>query len=767
METDTLPTSGPVDGGSTSNPPTTAAAPPSSHDPLVSDQNGPPSAPVPTASDSTVTGTTETGTSSSSSLIPARNLVFSYPIEDYTHPSLSTSHDLKHSYSWETLMSAPDFVAAPVTAFKHAPMSECWDQITVGMKVEVENKDAEHFGLFDVSYWVASVLRLSGYNALLRYEGFGQDGTKDFWLSVCSDKIHPVGWCATKGKPLIPPRAIQSKRSDWKDYLVKRLTGARTLPTNFYSKVWQSVGSIFKPGMKLEVVDKMRICQVRVATIFEIIGRRLYLQYDNVDHNDKGFWCHEESPLIHPVGWAHRVGHQIEAPQAYYDRCALESYTDTDCTADMFPEYKQPPGQFQVGMKIEAVDPLNLATVCVATIMKVLRFGYIMVRIDGYETDETGSDWFCYHGSSPLIFPPGYCEKKNIKLEPPTGWEDNFTWYDYLKETKAQAAPVSLFNPHRDDVRHGFKVGMKVEASDQMDPRLICVSTIGRVVGRLLKVHFDGWEDDYDQWMDCENVDIYPVGWAELVGHKLEGPRKMPPQKKEKRKPVGRKGKKRASAGGANSSNTGGSTTVSPNPNNQGPMATPNGRKSGRKTASPVTVKEVEEAREVVAPAPRTPSPTPASPPSSSSSIVVAPPPSSSPTPPVLEPQNEEVASATPPPPTLTPALAIKVIPRLVDSAGQVSHQRGRDSNLDPANWNVDEVAQFLEINDCATLVDAFIDQGVDGNRFLSLAKEEVMKLANNKIGPCLKVENLLTLLKARMNPAQARFQATIRKSTP
>lgn len=66
---------------------------------------------------------------------------------------------------------------------------------------------------------------------------------------------------------------------------------------------------------------------------------------------------------------------------------------------------------------------------------------------------------------------------------------------------------------------------MKLEASDQMDPRLICVSTIARTVGRLLKVHFDGWEDDYDQWMDCETVDIYPVGWGELVGHKLEGPR--------------------------------------------------------------------------------------------------------------------------------------------------------------------------------------------------------------------------------------------------
>ena len=32
------------------------------------------------------------------------------------------------------------------------------------------------------------------------------------------------------------------------------------------------------------------------------------------------------------------------------------------------------------------------------------------------------------------------------------------------------------------------QVGMKLEASDQMDPRLICVSTIARTVGRLLKV---------------------------------------------------------------------------------------------------------------------------------------------------------------------------------------------------------------------------------------------------------------------------------------
>ena len=211
--------------------------------------------------------------------------------------------------------------------------------------------------------------------------------------------------------------------------------------------------------MKLEVVDKMRICQVRVATIQEIVGRRLYLMYDEVDHDDRGFWCHEESPLIPPVGWARRVGHQIVASQEYFDRCAMDNLRSTDCTPDMFPEYKLPPGgtAFAVGMKIEAVDPLNLATICVATVMKVLRFGYIMVRIDGYENDATGSDWFCYHQSSPLIFPPGFSERNNLELKPPTGYEEKFSWYEYLKATRSQAAPVSLFL-NRDESKHGFKV---------------------------------------------------------------------------------------------------------------------------------------------------------------------------------------------------------------------------------------------------------------------------------------------------------------------
>lgn len=55
--------------------------------------------------------------------------------------------------------------------------------------------------------------------------------------------------------------------------------------------------------------------------------------------------------------------------------------------------------------------------------------------------------------------------------------------------------------------------------------RLICVGTVARVVGRLLRIHFDGWEDEYDQWVDCESPDLYPVGWCEIVSYPIEGPR--------------------------------------------------------------------------------------------------------------------------------------------------------------------------------------------------------------------------------------------------
>jgi len=77
---------------------------------------------------------------------------------------------------------------------------------------------------------------------------------------------------------------------------------------------------------------------------------------------------------------------------------------------------------------------------------------------------------------------------------------------------------------HQDIPNHGFRPGMKLEAVDLMEPRLVCVATVTRIVHRLLRIHFDGWEDEYDQWVDCESPDLYPVGWCQLTGYQLQPP---------------------------------------------------------------------------------------------------------------------------------------------------------------------------------------------------------------------------------------------------
>ncbi|KAM4606843.1 MBT domain-containing protein 1 isoform 1-T1 [Discoglossus pictus] len=424
-------------------------------------------------------------------------------------------------FSWGSYITSNNFTAAPVTCFKHAPMGNCWGDIAEGVRVEVPNKDNN---LPPKVFWIAGIVKLAGYNALLRYEGFENDSSLDFWCNICGPDVHPVGWCATSGKPLVPPQTIQHKYSNWKAFLVKRLTGAKTLPPDFSQKVSESMQYPFKPSMRVEVVDKTHLCRTRVAVAESVIGGRLRLVYEESEDKTDDFWCHMYSPLIHHIGWSRSIGHRfkrtdiLKKQESHFDAPPhlFIKVKDVDQTGEWFKE----------GMKLEAIDPLNLSAICVATIRKVLAEGYLMIGIDGSEAAD-GSDWFCYHASSPSIFPVGFCEINMIELTPPRGYTKlPFKWFDYLRETGSIAAPVKLFN--KEVPNHGFRVAMKLEAVDLMEPRLVCVATVTRIIHRLLRIHFDGWEDEYDQWVDCESADLYPVGWCQLTGYQLQPPAPQP-----------------------------------------------------------------------------------------------------------------------------------------------------------------------------------------------------------------------------------------------
>ncbi|KAM4715702.1 MBT domain-containing protein 1 isoform 2-T2 [Anableps anableps] len=419
------------------------------------------------------------------------------------------------SFDWGRYICSSNTVGAPVSCFKHAPMGTCWGDIEEGVRIEVPNSDTN---LSTKVYWIAEIIKLAGFKALLRYEGFDNDTSKDFWCNLCIPEVHPVGWCASSNKPLVPPKSIQHKYSNWKPVLVKRLTGAKTLPADFNAKVRENMQFPFKKLMRVEVVDKNYLCRTRVALVEQVIGGRLRLVYEDDGLDD--FWCHMYSPLIHNIGWSRSIGHRFKRSDV-----TKKAEGQVDAPAQLFQKIKdvdQSEEWFKDGMKLEAIDPLNLSAICVATVKKVLADGYLMIGIDGSEAID-GSDWFCYHGMSPSIFPVGFCEINNIELTPPKGYTKlPFKWFDYLRETGSVAAPVKLFN--KEVPNHGFRIGMKLEAVDLMEPRLVCVATVTRIVHRLLRIHFDGWEDEYDQWVDCESPDLYPVGWCQLTGYQLQPP---------------------------------------------------------------------------------------------------------------------------------------------------------------------------------------------------------------------------------------------------
>uniref|UniRef100_H3A311 Lethal(3)malignant brain tumor-like protein 1 n=1 Tax=Latimeria chalumnae TaxID=7897 RepID=H3A311_LATCH len=180
---------------------------------------------------------------------------------------------------------------------------------------------------------------------------------------------------------------------------------------------------------------------------------------------------------------------------------------------------------FKAGMKLEGIDPQHPSMYFVLTVAEVC--GYrIRLHFDGYS--ECHDFWV--NADCPNIHPTGWCEKTGHKLHLPRGYkEEEFTWTNYLRLTKAQVAPKHLFtNQNTNMTPTGFRVGMKLEAVDRMNPSLICVATVTDVVDNRFLVHFDNWDDTYDYWCDASSPYIHPIGWCQDIGKPLTPPQGYP-----------------------------------------------------------------------------------------------------------------------------------------------------------------------------------------------------------------------------------------------
>ncbi|XP_067322891.1 sex comb on midleg-like protein 2 isoform X2 [Anolis sagrei] len=182
-----------------------------------------------------------------------------------------------------------------------------------------------------------------------------------------------------------------------------------------------------------------------------------------------------------------------------------------------------PSNDFKVGMKLEAHDPRNVTSVCIATVIGITG-ARLRLRLDG--SDNKNDFWRLVDSSD--IQQIGTCEKKGGMLQPPLGFQMNASsWPMFLLRTLngAEMAPSSFFKKEPPKpTPNCFKVGMKLEAIDRKNPYLICPATIGDVKGDEVFITFDGWRGAFDYWCKYDSRDIFPVGWCNLTGDALQPP---------------------------------------------------------------------------------------------------------------------------------------------------------------------------------------------------------------------------------------------------
>ncbi|XP_057558757.1 lethal(3)malignant brain tumor-like protein 1 isoform X5 [Hippopotamus amphibius kiboko] len=198
----------------------------------------------------------------------------------------------------------------------------------------------------------------------------------------------------------------------------------------------------------------------------------------------------------------------------------LEEQKAITAPVSLFQDYQavtQNTNGFRPGMKLEGIDPQHPSMYFILTVAEVCGFR-LRLHFDGYS--ECHDFWI--NANSPDIHPAGWFEKTGHKLQPPKCYkEEEFSWSQYLRSTRAQAAPKHLFVSQS-------HVGMKLEAVDRMNPSLVCVASVTDVVDSRFLVHFDNWDDTYDYWCDPSSPYIHPVGWCQKQGKPLTPPQDYP-----------------------------------------------------------------------------------------------------------------------------------------------------------------------------------------------------------------------------------------------
>ncbi|KAG1697663.1 Lethal(3)malignant brain tumor-like protein 3 [Nymphon striatum] len=322
---------------------------------------------------------------------------------------------------------------------------------------------------------------------------------------------------------------------NWDEYL--KITSSEAAPASLFKNPYPSNKNGFKPGMKLEGIDPDHQSMFCVMTVADVLGFRIQLHFDGYSENFD-FWVDADSMYIFPVGFCDKTGRNLHPPKDHPKGVPFnwQNYVSSEngqiAPRHLFPHVNKDNAQivakgFRRGVYLEAIDKKNCNLICVTSVTDTMDNRFLL-HFDGW--DDSYDYWV--DPTSPLIHPVGWCEKNLFTLTPPKNYhsEKDFEWEEFIKQHKANLAPARAFRP-RPPV--DFKIGHKLEAVDHRNPALIRVVTIKEKSGHYIKLHFDGWDDTYDDWFEDDSPDIHPINWCSKTGHPLQPPPPLPSDEAE------------------------------------------------------------------------------------------------------------------------------------------------------------------------------------------------------------------------------------------
>lgn len=342
------------------------------------------------------------------------------------------------------------------------------------------------------------------------------------WFSFCTDHPKPLHHCFKNDIDLWPlPEVRQEDRQSVITQVYNNLSTIPdlvTLDTNHVRNIFAELArkaKRFQLNEIVEAVNRDDCSQIRAGMVIERHGDRIRVRYLDTGFDDVGFWYNQHSmSQVHKLGWSRQVGLPLVGapPNLKVGEPPPSEILMT------------PPGIWiREGQIFEMRHPVFTHKIVTGYVAQSLKYGYFIAGTDWSKPKECVEE--VVHITSDYLLPLNFCRDHDIPLDPPECRKDPDTEFSW-KMALINENWTELHLPDIERAPNPFKKGQKLEMVSATSPTYIRPATVTKVAGRLLRLHMNGLprsEETSFEWVSCESSNIYPAGYAAMIGHPTEG----------------------------------------------------------------------------------------------------------------------------------------------------------------------------------------------------------------------------------------------------